>query len=289
MFQKIKTVSSFFLILILLPYVITIFLNGVNFSKWKMDEEYLMQMMEKSLPASYEPEALKAQAVILRTQVYKDYVDSGKLPENSEETEYEDGSEKYREAIRATCGEVLKYEGSYVNAAYHQSNTGKTRSAEEVMGTMEFPYLKRVECPADKEAEDAMHTETFTYAQIRKSCQAFLEAVSEDQAGRELVFQDFEIKETDAAGYVKEIRIGESLYSGEKFRQALGLASSAFTLQDYQGKLRITTTGNGHGFGMSEWTANWEAKEGKQYKDILGIFFEGCEVIKDNEIFSKLE
>lgn len=92
----------------------------------------------------------------------------------------------------------------------------------------------------------------------------------------------------DAAGYVKELRIGKTICTGDQFRDALGLASSDFSLQEQEGKLRITTTGNGHGMGMSQWTANEMAKEGRSYEEILQFFFAGTELRDGGEVRQKI-
>jgi stage II sporulation protein D len=85
------------------------------------------------------------------------------------------------------------------------------------------------------------------------------------------------------------MKIGDTVCTGDQFRDALSLASSAFTLQDYNGMLRITTVGKGHGLGMSQWTANELAKEGKSYEEILDVFFTGTKLIEETEILLKTE
>ena len=77
--------------------------------------------------------------------------------------------------------------------------------------------------------------------------------------------------------------------SGEEFRNAYDLDSACFTLQDYDGKLRVTTRGAGHGLGMSQYTANRMAKGGKDYKEILEYFFPGTEIKEVTEILKIAE
>ena len=86
------------------------------------------------------------------------------------------------------------------------------------------------------------------------------------------------------AGYVTSVRVGQETVNGEEFRQTYGLASSCFILQKYDGKLRITTRGVGHGLGLSQYTANEMAKEGKDAAEILQYFFEGTEIREVAEI-----
>ena len=102
-------------------------------------------------------------------------------------------------------------------------------------------------------------------------------------------YEDFEIQEKDSAGYVSKFRIGNTVCSGDEFRDALSLASSAFSIQEESGGLKITTMGKGHGLGMSQWTANELAKNGQNYKEILEFFFEGTTITNSEEILEKPE
>ena len=95
---------------------------------------------------------------------------------------------------------------------------------------------------------------------------------------------DAEVTAMDTAGYVTSVRVGQETVNGEEFRQTYGLASSCFILQKYDGRLRITTRGVGHGLGLSQYTANEMAKEGKDVSEILQYFFEGTEIREVAEI-----
>ena len=95
---------------------------------------------------------------------------------------------------------------------------------------------------------------------------------------------DAEVKECDTAGYVLSVQVGKEEVSGEEFRTNYHLASSCFTLQKYNGKLRITTRGVGHGLGMSQNTANQMAKNGREYEEILEEFFEDTDMKEVTDI-----
>ncbi|SHK02851.1 SpoIID/LytB domain-containing protein [Hespellia stercorisuis] len=304
--QIIKKISSFLMILILLPYVITVFWNGTNIRKWNQDEkqyvlvntdgkekqvlweEYLIGVLADTIPRTYEKEAIAAQAVILRTVLQRElaekgfaseaYITAKELKGKATAGNYEKMYQKYKSAVEETSDLVLLYQDQYANAAYHRSNTGSTRDSKEVLGTEEYPYLCAVSCPEDKRADEAMNISTFSYEETMKNCRSFLAAVEKEQAEKIFSFDDFEIVKQDSAGYVTELRMGENTYPGEEFRTAMGLPSCAFTLQDYKGELRITTVGNGHGFGMSQWSANVMAKDGASYAEILQCFYPGTEV-----------
>lgn len=92
------------------------------------------------------------------------------------------------------------------------------------------------------------------------------------------------VTKEDSAGYVLEVQVGEEVVSGENFRDTYELASSSFELQEFDGKTRVITRGVGHGLGLSQYTANEMAKEGKTYQEILQYFFEGTEIREVAEI-----
>ena len=145
------------------------------------------------------------------------------------------------------------------------------------------------ECPLDKESDDEIQVFTFTYDEIQMLCRDFLVAAPDnEQAKAGVSFEDLEITKYDSAGYVSEMRIGQTVCTGDQFRDALSLPSGAFSFSEGEASdagaadtVKITTTGKGHGLGMSLWTAQQMAEEGKTYEEILAFFFEGTELRKD--------
>ena len=212
------------------------------------------------------------------------YLDKEEAEKKFGAADYEKYYHQLQKAMQETENQVLFYQDAYAWVPFHQSSNGMTRNAKEVLGQDSYPYLISKECQSDKEAEDEMQISTFEYKEVQTKCQSFLVAVAEKDAEKTYQFSDFEILEYDTAGYVSRLRIGETVCTGDQFRDALSLASSAFSLKDAEGKLRITTTGKGHGLGMSQWTAQKMAKEGKSYEEILQYFFEGTVIMDGGEI-----
>ena len=292
--QSFKQFGYYLTIIVLLPYVITVFINGPSITtsshvdetyvKVRMEEgqskeegevaklpieDYCIGIMAKEILPGYEKEMLKAQAVLVRTDVYRRieqegseavFEDSFWTQKQMEETRYSRYYNKLRSAWRSTEGQVLMYEGKLAKTPFFRLSNGSTRDGKEVLGE-EYPYLKIMECPKDIEAEEQIQTVTL-----------------EDM--------DAEIKECDTAGYVLRVRVGKEEVSGEEFRTNYHLASSCFTLQKYNGKLRITTRGVGHGLGMSQNTANEMAKSGREYEEILEEFFEDAKIKEVTDIVS---
>ncbi|MBS5129402.1 MAG: hypothetical protein KHZ01_02790 [Lachnospiraceae bacterium] len=277
--QRYGQLFSTVVAIILLPYIITVFINGPavltgaevgeDYLFVEVDgksreipvEEYAIGILAREIPVTYEKEALEAQAVMLRTRMYKQITEEGKTSiftdKYFEEKEMKKQwgrvkYEEYRAALRdvwqSTEGQVLTYGDVLITTPFHQLSNGRTRSGNEVFGSEGYPYLQIRECPKDVEAID--QTQTML---IEKG--------------------DYEVISTDSAGYVLRIREGERTITGEEFRQEKGLASACFALQEYEDKIRVTTQGNGHGIGLSQNMANEMAKEGKTHEEILAYFF----------------
>lgn len=217
------------------------------------------------------------------------YLVREELEKKAGTSEIESYYSRLLQAMQETENQVLFYQDTYAVVPFHQSSNGMTRSAQEVLGTETCPYLAVRECPLDKEADDEMQVTTFEYKDVQAKCQSFLVAVAEEDANKTYEFSDFEIISHDSAGYVTQMRIGETICTGDQFRDALSLASSAFSIKDGEGKLRITTMGKGHGLGMSQWTAQQMAKSGNSYEEILQFFFEGTTLTDGGDAAEKLE
>ena len=305
---KFKKFGCYVIIIILLPYVVTVFLNGPSITSYShVDEtyvkvkvadasgdeaaggdatagtvvempieEYCVGMLAKEIPASYEEEALKAQAILVRTDVYKKIHESGrdtvlegdfwtqKQMEKAWGSKYSIYYHKLEEVGSETEGQVLNYGDTLALTPFFRLSNGWTRDAKEVLESEDYPYLKIVECPDDIEAEKQLQTVTV-----------------DDM--------DAEITATDTAGYVLNVRVGQENVSGEEFRNTYKLASGCFTLQRCNGQIRITTRGIGHGLGLSQYEANQMAKNGKAYEEILQYFFEGTEIKEVAEILLDTE
>lgn len=319
--QKMKSAAAFLVIIILLPYIISVFVNGADaasgegsvfYVKVKVPDteeadgiaeigwtDCLAGILAKEVPEDFGEEAMKAQAVVIRTQIYRELESSGDkiltlermtLEEMKKQWGQEKALDYYNKYIRAveqTDDTVLMYGDGYAWTPFHQSSSGMTRSAAEVMGTEEFPYVAVRECPDDKEADNEIQVFTFSYEEIQAACRDFLVAADDgEQAEKGYTFADFEIQEYDSAGYVSRLRIGDTVCTGDQFRDALDLPSSCFSFSELrEGKagsgIKITTAGNGHGLGMSLWTAEKMDEDGMGYEEILSFFFEGTELKKD--------
>ena len=315
--QKFKSIAAFLIILILLPYIVSVFVNGADvredagedfYVKVKVPDaeeadgvteirwtDYLAGILAEEISEECEPETLMAHAVLIRTQIYRtledsedkilveSYLSRDEMEDKWGAENYGKYYEKYVRAVEETDDTVVMYGDAYAWTPFHQSSNGMTRSAAEVLGSNDYPYIAVRECPLDKEADDEIQTFTFSYTEIQSLCRDFLVAEEdEDKAAQGYTYDDFEVRSCDSAGYVSELRIGNTICTGDQFRDALSLPSSAFSFsEEDDDNIKITTTGKGHGLGMSIWTADQMAKEGKTFEEILAFFFEGTELRND--------
>lgn len=260
MLQRLKKIGAIAIIAILLPYIITIFLNGENIETEQHSalDDYCIGVLAKEVSSDYEEEMLKAQAVIVRTTVYSEVKE---LDKELMQRPNMDGAwyQKLKEIWQETEGQVVMYGEELALVPFHQLSNGKTRSGQEVLESDAYPYLQIKDCAKDIGGDMQMQSKVIPVAGAK-------------------------VLTTDSAGYVLEVQVGEETISGENFRDTYELASSAFELQEFDGKTRVITRGVGHGLGLSQYTANEMAKEGKTHEEILQYFFEGIEIREVAEI-----
>ena len=285
--NKIKLFFAFLIILFLLPYIISVFINGKNAVQGADSDNasvYLAGILAGETDGGYEIEALKAQAVVLRTELYRTEKEKQTILDKclTQTQMKKKWGPKYEENLKKcqqeTKGIVLWYHETFAWAPFHQSSNGKTRDVQEVLGNADYPYITAKECPLDKAAEDEIQVHLIEYKEIQKRCREFLVAEEQKKAENGYGYEDFEIQEWDSSGYVRKMRIGETICTGDQFRDALKLPSSSFSFYESPHGLKIATVGKGHGFGMSQWTAQEMAKDGKNYEEILQYFYEGTEL-----------
>lgn len=258
-------------------------------------EEYIPGVIARQIPVEYEPEALKAQAIIARTYICRqmeasgneeeiaesaldmEYAEADQLKELWGTTLFPDYYQKLEQAVKETAGVVMAYEGELIDPMFCRASAGMTRT-----GDFTHPYLRQVECPEDVEAENFMQFKTFV---LEEAGDAIGSISSSDREGTafdaSLLPGSVQIISRDEAGYVTQLQIGGSTYSGEEVRCALGLASGAFTLEGWEGGIRAVTRGIGHGYGLSQFAANEKAKEGWKAEEILKHFYKNIALISE--------
>lgn len=247
-------------------------------------DAYLVGVVLAEMPASFEVEALKAQAVAARTYARKAWVTGGKHGDGSVCTDSgccqayippedylaqggtQEGLEKIRSAVTETAGLVLFYEGQLIEATYFSSAGGSTESAVAVWGT-EYPYLQAVESPEEGQGVQV----SFSPAEFQQTLGLSLSGTPDTWFSQ--------VRYTEGGG-VETMTIGEKRYTGVQLRSLLGLRSTAFTVEAAPDTITITTRGFGHRVGLSQYGADAMAVTGSDFRRILAHYYPGAELRK---------
>ena len=259
-------------------------------------DEYLYSVVSAEMPASFEKEALKAQAVVARTYtIYKIQNEKGKhegadicddfsccqawISKEERLSKWEEASrqsnwDKMVEAVDNTKGKIITYENSPINAFFHSNSGGKTETTVNVWGGDNYPYLQSVETSGE---------ETYTQyeSEVNLSKQTFIDKIKEKHSDFTIDFEKndaIQILEYTDGDRVKKIKIGNIEFSGVEIRTLLGLKSANFTIKVENENVRIAVKGYGHGVGMSQTGADSMAKQGQDFEQIIKHFYTGVEI-----------
>ncbi|WP_163539134.1 stage II sporulation protein D [Gracilibacillus sp. YIM 98692] len=252
-------------------------------------ENYVVHVVASEMPADFELEALKAQALAARTYIVRFLMHGGTedLPggadvtdtvqhqvyKNNDElrevwgTDYHWKIDKVKEAVAATQGEIITHNNDPITPAFFSTSNGYTENSEDYWEN-ELPYLRTVASPWDVEISPKyLDQRVFTKAQVE-------EQLGVSISGQQ---QNFEITRTES-NRVAEIEFGNTTLSGREVREKLNLASNDFTIAKKNNHYVFTTKGYGHGVGMSQYGANGMAQEGKNYADIIKYYYQGTNI-----------
>lgn len=193
---------------------------------------------------------------------------------------YNEKNKKIKRIVDKTKGKIIKKQGETILPLFHNISNGKTRLGEEILGK-EYSYLKSVICQNDIKEKEYLCTRYLTVNEFKKKLSANGIVVFKD--GKEILKNIKDKKEIinlitvekDKEGYALKIRIGDTVVLADDFSKALGLNSTDMSIEEYEKGIRITTKGNGHGFGMSISYARYLAGHGKPWQEILSTFYDG--------------
>ncbi|WP_369691332.1 stage II sporulation protein D [Desulfolucanica intricata] len=262
-------------------------------------EEYLVGVVAAEMPGEFPEEALKAQAVAARTYVLKrlqgggvsnsthpgaDVCDDHRHSQawiSREEMKKRWGLVKYyrcyhkiKKAVADTTGMVITYDGSLIDPVYHSSCGGVGTENSEDVWKFEVPYLRSATCPYE-DPNKSKRTVEISLAGIGEKLGVDLTALPVS-TGSSL----FTVVEKTETGRPRLIKIGEKEIPAVELRNLLGLRSTSFTWQPAGDKLKITTTGYGHGVGMCQYGAKGFAEQGKDFEEILTHYYKGVKIVR---------
>ncbi len=254
-------------------------------------EEYIVQVVAGEVYPTYEPEALKAQAVAARTYLWYKKTNGGCTKGGDICTDYAhcqafksvekmksqwgQSFEKYfnaiSKAVSDTRGEIITYNSKPICALYHSSSVGATEDCVSVFGG-NHPYLVSVSSPMTESDSEYVKTVEF-------SKEEFLEKINQ-AFSLKLDKIDISIESYTATGRVATVKIGETTVKATKLRSALGLRSTDFTFENKNDRITFTAKGYGHGVGMSQHGAQLMAKDNASYKEILSHYYSHTKIEK---------
>jgi stage II sporulation protein D len=265
-------------------------------------EEYITGVVAAEMPAEFAFEALKAQAIAARTYAYGRLKGIYRSIDNAHEDadictdfthcqawiskeeamrQWEASNagaywDKIKKAVEETKGIILLYGGMVANPVFHSNSGGKTENAEEVWNVSPVGYLQSVV----SEGEDLSPVfKTVVKISPEEFHNTLKEKYPDIKLDKNNIAGEISILEYTEGGRVKRMKIGNKEIKGTEFRGLFSLRSANFELgKDEDGMIEITTYGNGHGVGMSQWGANNLANNGKSWEEIVKYYYAGIEI-----------
>ena len=268
---------------------VTVFLTSKSETVNLETLDYLVGTVSAEMPASFHIEALKAQAVAsysylmwLRESSDNPEYDitsdpkthQGYLTEDEIKEKWGDKYESYRnkieEAVSAVYGEYMTYKGEPALALFHAISPGMTQDSKDVWES-ELPYIKPKSAPGDTLSPDYD-------SELSVPCQKIRDvfSVKSEISDSELI-DIFSMSDT---AFVKEISVGDKTVSAGDIASKLGLRSPYFTAEYKEGNYIFKVRGYGHGLGMSQYSADYMARQGSDYEEILTHFYDGVKIEK---------
>lgn len=263
--------------------------------------EYLKGVVAAEMPASFEEEALKAQAVAARTYAYRRikaqnnamyiYHQAADICTNPSHckawvskkdamdkwgmfsaTKYWD---KISQAVDETTNIIITYGGQPIDAVFHSTSSGRTENAEDVWNN-HIPYLRSVISEGEEYSPRYQSKVSITHEQFKeKLVQSRPDIVLSADVSEDIG----EIIRTEG-GSVRSILIGNQRFKGTEIRSIFALNAANFEMVFTENKVSFYVVGNGHGVGMSQYGANYLAKQGKSYHEILSTYYTNVEIIE---------
>lgn len=263
-------------------------------------DEYLCNVVSAEMPATFEQEALKAQAIVARTYtIYKilnKKHDNADICDDStccqawiskddrlakwEENQRESNWKKICSAVNETSGKIITYENKPIDAFFHSNSGGITEVPVNVWGGTGYPYLQSVETSGE-------NTYTQYASEVTLSQEELINKLKEKYSDISIDFtnsEDIKILEYTESTRVKTVKFGNHEISGVEARTLFGLKSTNFEISRDGNNIKFSVKGYGHGVGMSQTGADSMAKNGSRAEEIIKHFYTGVEITEVNKL-----
>lgn len=272
-------------------------------------EQYLVGVLAAEMPAEFQLEALKAQAIAARTYIvqrlasgdrsgvpdgkalvtdtvsHQAYIAQDELTKEWRRLGKEAELAKLRQAVKETAGVVMTYEGKPITASFFSTSNGYTENSEDYWKN-EIPYLRSVESPWDKKISPKYKTTVTMPRSEFIGKLGLADGAVPVSAGGDGGSSFLKVLSYTQGHRIESVRVGGKKFTGREVREKLGLRSSQFTLHMKDGEIEITTYGNGHGVGMSQYGAEGMAREGYEAKAILEHYYTNISFDKTSNLLS---
>jgi stage II sporulation protein D len=284
--------------------MVKVYIASEKVSKTMPLEDYIKGVVAAEMPAEFDIAALKAQAVAARTYVYGRMKGLYKSKNNthagsdvctdpahcqawiSKETakknwgiiKYYKYWNKICKAVDDTKNIIITYNNTIINPLFHSNSGGMTENVEDVWDCDPVPYLRSVQ----SDGEDVVSGyKTVNVIKITEFVKKMKEQYKDIKLSSKNIMNDIKILNYTEGERVKTIKIGNITLKGTDIRTIFSLKSANFTIEQFKNdSIAITTKGNGHGVGMSQWGANYLAKGGNSYETILKYYYTGIKLGK---------
>lgn len=263
-------------------------------------DEYLYNVVSAEMPASYELEALKAQAIVARTYTIFKLFD--KKHENAdicddstccqawiskedrlarwEEAQRNSNWDKICKCVNETKGKIVTYDNKPINAFFHSNSGGTTEVPVNVWGGTGYPYLQSVETSGEDAYSQYASEVVFSFEELQNKIKQKYDDISIDFSNPD----DVKILEYTESTRAKTVKFGNHELSGVEVRTLLGLKSTNFEITRDGNNIKFSVKGYGHGVGMSQTGADSMARQGSSADEIIKHFYTGVEIKDVNSL-----
>lgn len=258
-------------------------------------EVYVQGVVAAEMPATFEPEALQAQAVSARTYAirrmrvfggsgcsdhpladvcvdpatFQDYLTPEQMRDRWGASDYSINSERIATAVARSRGLILMFDGKPIDAVYHSTSGGSTEAAEHVWGEP-VPYLVSVASPYEDHAPRLNQSMRLTWSELAQRLELNVQPVMAAVNGGRPVISALT---TTPTGRINELQIAGQTFTGTDVRQRLDLNSTWFSWHSDDEGVTLQVRGYGHGVGMSQYGADGMARRGASARDILAHYY----------------
>jgi len=244
-------------------------------------EEYVMGVVAAELGAGFNDASYRAQALAARTYAarrvaegkiitdtdsHQVYLDASQIRQHWGENDYNTYYPQVQSAVNETRGQVIKYEGDYIDALFFSTSNGRTDLPEYVWGG-KLPYLQSVDSHWDTNSPYFYRVNTFTYSEFAARLGVSSTNIYANVLSR------------TANGSVDTIDISGRSFSGNYVKSRLGLRSTDFDIKIAAGKITIEQRGWGHSVGLSQYGAYFMGEEGYTYDQIIHHYYQGVDIV----------